>query len=151
MPSSSIKIFDDCPPSKMVKVVDESPSMQLKASTVTPEVPAYWTKCDKCYGTNEHYHLITVDPSSQEWFNVCIPMLNVHFTIRQLQRIQNRSLWQRLQSERQLMKRDHPKHFDLNERLLYHTSRAEPRAICEEGLDQRLSRTGNFGQGIYFR
>ena len=40
---------------------------------------------------------------------------------------------------------------DVNERFLYHTSRSEVSVICEEGLDQRLSGKGNFGNGIYFR
>lgn len=40
---------------------------------------------------------------------------------------------------------------DVNMQLLYHTSSAEPHLICDEGLDNRLSRNGSFGKGIYFR
>ena len=49
------------------------------------------------------------------------------------------------------MQRTHVAGFDLNERLLYHTSRASTETICAEGLDQRLGGMGNFGRGIYFR
>ena len=49
------------------------------------------------------------------------------------------------------MKDERPAGHDLNELLLYHTTSASKEVICEEGLDQRLSRQGRFGRGIYFR
>ena len=49
------------------------------------------------------------------------------------------------------MRNDRPAGRDLNETLLYHTTSASKEVICEEGLDQRLSRQGRFGHGIYFR
>ena len=116
-----------------------------------PELPAYWTKCEKCGSYERRYHLIDVHPNCQEWYNVCVPLLNADFYVTRLQRIQNRMLWQRLQCERQLMRRVHLAGFDLNERLLYHTTRAGTEVICAEGLDQRLSHSGSFGRGIYFR
>lgn len=115
------------------------------------DLPVYWTKCSKHKRREEPYSLADVDSNSQEWSNVCAPIICANFLVTRLQRIQNPSLWERLQCERRLMARNHPKYFDLNERLLYHTSRADTRVICEEGLDQRLSRSGNFGRGIYFR
>lgn len=119
--------------------------------TNNPEVPSYWSSCNECGSYERRYHLIEVNPSSVEWLNVCVPLLNVCFPVTRLMRIQNRTLWHRLQCERELMYRTHTPGFDLNERLLYHTSRADTGAICAEGLDQRLSSSGSFGRGIYFR
>ena len=68
-----------------------------------------------------------------------------------MQRIQNQKLWNRLQLEKNYMKQNRPAGRDLNEMLLYHTTSASKEVICEEGLDQRLSRKGRFGFGIYFR
>ena len=115
-------------------------------------MPVYWTKCQKCRrSTERRYHLVDVSPNTHEWLNVCSLFLNVDFTVHRLARIQNQSLWRRMQCERQLICRSRPAGFDLNERLLYHTSRAKTEVICAEGLDQRLGAVGSFGRGIYFR
>lgn len=115
------------------------------------EMPLYWTECDKCGSYERRYHLIEVQPNCHEWLNVCTPLLKVNFLVLRLLRIQNKTLWHRLQCERQLMYRTHFESFDLNERLLYHTSRSSTEVICAEGLDQRLGGVGAFGRGIYFR
>lgn len=136
---------------------DDAVNDDSVSSTTAPprplesDVPVYWTKCDKCGNRKRRYHLIEVHPNCHEWLNVCIPLLNENFLVTTLQRIQNSVLWQRLQCERQLMYRSHSTTFDLNERLLYHTSRAGKSIICAEGLDPRLGNSGNFGRGIYFR
>lgn len=132
-------------------VNDSKSSKSTPPQPVGSDIPVYWTKCDKCGSRERRYHLIEVHPNCHEWLNVCIPLLNENFLVTQLQRIQNCVLWQRLQCEQQLMCRSHSKSFDLNERLLYHTSRAKKEIICAEGLDQRLSNSGSFGRGIYFR
>jgi len=41
--------------------------------------------------------------------------------------------------------------FSLNVQYLYHGTTAPFEQICDEGLDERLSRSGRFGRGIYFR
>ena len=115
-------------------------------------LPSTWTTCPTCPpDAVRKYHLIDVTLGSEEWSHVASPLDSAGFTVKRIQRIQNASLWQRLQYEKQLMVQSRPAEFDLNEKLLYHTSRAEKMVICEEGLDQRLSRSGNFGTGIYFR
>ena len=115
-------------------------------------LPSTWTTCPTCPpDAVRKYHLIDVVLGSEEWSHVASPLDSAGFTVKRIQRIQNASLWQRLQYEKQLMVQSRPAEFDLNEKLLYHTSRAEKMVICEEGLDQRLSRSGNFGTGIYFR
>ena len=122
------------------------------AAESLPRLPSTWTICPKCHpDAVRKYHLIDVLPETEEWSRVASPLTSAGFVVKRVQRIQNSSLWQRLQYEKQLLVQDRPMGFDLNEKILYHTSRAEKAVICEEGLDQRLSRNGNFGTGIYFR
>ena len=111
--------------------------------------PTCWTQCPNCPSeATRKYHLIDVERGSPEWNVVSQPLFNSGFSVEQVQRIQNETLWQRLCFEKQLMLRDRP---SCNEKFLYHTSRAKVAVICEEGLDPRLSRNGLFGSGIYFR
>lgn len=114
--------------------------------------PPTWTPCPNCPpGLQRRYHLIAVTMFSDEWKRVSWPLSEAGYIVTSMERIQNETLWHRLQSECQLMLRGRHEGYDLNERLLYHTSRADKSVICEEGLDQRLSRCGHFGNGIYFR
>ena len=118
-------------------------------STTLDRLPKCWTACPTCKPTDSRrYHLIEVSRSSSEWKFVSDPLTQANFIVGKVQRIQNESLWERLSSEKSLMLRQRD---DVNMQLLYHTSRAQPAVICEEGLDNRLSRDGNFGKGIYFR
>ena len=111
--------------------------------------PKCWTSCPNCPRDAERkFHLIDVMFNSAEWAFVSSQLLGSGFTVTCIKRIQNESLWQRLCYEKQLMLRERK---DVNEQLLYHTSRSDVAVICEEGLDLRLSVNGNFGCGIYFR
>lgn len=111
--------------------------------------PTCWTNCPNCpLNMKRKYHLIDVAYDCAEWGVVSAPLTRDGFTVSRIQRVQNESLWQRLCYEKQLMLRDRQ---DVNEQLLYHTSRSAISIICEEGLDVRLSRNGCFGSGIYFR
>ncbi|XP_064390248.1 uncharacterized protein LOC135338142 isoform X2 [Halichondria panicea] len=121
---------------------------RLPPTTPLDRLPKCWTACPTCKPTDSRrYHLIEVAQSSSEWKFVSDPLTQANFTVGRVQRIQNESLWERLSSEKSLMLRQRD---DVNMQLLYHTSRAQPSVICEEGLDNRLSRDGNFGKGIYF-
>lgn len=110
--------------------------------------PHCWTTCPNCPPDAERkFHLIDVVMNSAEWTFVSSP-LDSGFTVTRIRRIQNESLWQRLCYEKQLMLRERN---NVNEQLLYHTSRSPVEVISEEGLDLRLSMNGNYGSGIYFR
>lgn len=114
--------------------------------------PAWWTTCPNCSpDSNRKYHLIEITPSENEWISITLPLQNAGFTAKRLQRIQNIKLYQRLQFEKESMKMERSEDYQLNERLLYHTSSAGVDVISGEGLDQRLSRKGRFGSGVYFR
>ena len=127
------------------------PTAPQQASQIFP-LPPTWIQCPNCPPElPRRYHLIPIQPDSEEWEKISVPLNRVDFVVAWAKRIQNEALWQRLQLERQLMLRGRPKWYNVNGRLLYHTSQADRNVICDEGLDQRLSRSGNFGGGIYFR
>ena len=112
-------------------------------------IPKCWTVCPNCPpDAQRKFHLIDVTANSAEWTFVSSQLQKSGFTVNRIRRIQNESLWQRLCYEKQLMFREKK---DVNEQLLYHTSRSSVEIISEEGLDLRLSTNGNFGSGIYFR
>ncbi len=125
-----------------------APSQSL-AGAHHERVPTCWTNCPNCPPDMQRmYHLIDVAYNSAEWSVVSSPLTQLGFVVNRVQRIQNETLWQRLCYEKKLMLRDR---HDVNEQLLYHTSKATIPVICEEGLDHRLSMNGHFGRGIYFR
>lgn len=135
------------PSESIASVIQRSSGPQ---STNVP--PPGWTTCPKCDPeATRKYHLIDIFPGSDEWAQVTYPFISAGYMVTKMQRIQNLQLWNRLQAEKQLMRQDRPEGFEINEQLLYHTSSASKEVICEEGLDQRLSRKGRFGRGIYFR
>lgn len=134
--------------------VSETPAIpnQPKTTSIGGQLhrtPTCWGNCPNCPPNKKRkYHLIDVAYNCPEWSVVSKPLTQAGFTVNRVLRVQNESLWQRLCYEKQLMLRDRQ---DVNEQLLYHTSRSAISIICEEGLDLRLSRNGMFGSGIYFR
>lgn len=127
----------------------DQPKLSSNSGAQIHRTPTCWTNCPNCPPNKKRkYHLIDVAYNSPEWGVVSIPLTQAGFDVNRVQRIQNESLWERLCFEKQLMLRDRQ---DVNEQLLYHTSRSSIPVICDEGLDLRLSRNGMFGSGIYFR
>ena len=125
------------------------PPLPVTTFESTHRTPKCWATCPNCSpNADRRYHLIDVRADSAEWELVTRSFTTVGFTVTDIKRIQNETLWQRLCYEKQLMLREKK---DINEKLLYHTSSGSVAVICEEGLDQRLSRNGSFGSGIYFR
>ena len=117
--------------------------------------PNWWTVCPNCPpNSSQRFHLIEIAQGEGEWLEVTRPLEGAGFVPQRMQRVQNMKLYQRLQFEKQTMKMDRETEgeaCDVNETLLYHTSAASVPVICGEGLDQRLSRKGRFGNGVYFR
>ncbi|KAK3109173.1 hypothetical protein FSP39_024638 [Pinctada imbricata] len=94
--------------------------------------------------------LVELHPGQSEYDQIEEELQGAGVDIVQVTRLQNVHLLDRFKSEMDdLIKRRH-KGFDLNVRYLYHGTTVNKRNICEEGLDQRLSRMGFFGKGIYF-
>ncbi len=137
-------------PSEVIPTPLKVTESQQQMNPLHRKHPTCWTECPNCPADAvRKYHLIDVMRGSAEWDVVALPVMQAGFHVTRVMRIQNDSLWQRLCFEKQLMLRERA---DVNEKFLYHSSRSQVSVICEEGLDQRLSRSmGNFGSGIYFR
>ena len=130
---------------------NETQTFDQTQSTHAPP-PPWWTVCPNCApNAVRKYHLIDIFPASEKWTQVTAPFTRAGYVVTKMQQIQNQTLWNRFHFERQSMRDERPAGRDLNEMLLYHTTSASKEVICEEGLDQRLSRQGRFGRGIYFR
>ena len=124
------------------------------AQQLLAKPPSWWTRCPNCPpDSNRKYHLIEINSGENEWLSVTSQLSDAGFTPQRLRRVQNMKLYQRLQFEKENMKPENETSGDyhVNETLLYHTSSADVSTICGEGLDQRLSRKGRFGSGVYFR
>jgi hypothetical protein len=81
---------------------------------------------------------------------IIFPLNGCNFNVIKLERIECPNLWRRYMSEVKLLAQSRGDGFDMNEKILYHCSRAPKDKICSEGLDTRLSNNGLFGRGIYF-
>jgi hypothetical protein len=150
--SSNTPISSDTvhPPNEVVPTPLKPTESRQKLNPLHRKHPTCWTECPNCPpDAIRKYHLISVTRGAPEWDVIAQPVIEAGFVVMLLRRIQNDTLWQRLCFEKQLMLRERS---DVNEKFLYHTTRSQVSVICEEGLDQRLSRSvGNFGTGIYFR
>ena len=139
--------------SEQLNATAQPPSTSARPSEqLLVELPKWWTPCPNCPSdANRKYHLIDIPQGVNEWLSVTDPLTNAEFTVLRLQRVQNVQLYQRLQFEKRSMDLGKEEGYSVNEKLLFHTSSAAVSVICSEGLDQRLSRKGRFGSGVYFR
>ena len=136
--------FEATPLSSTTTTTTETSSQGLLAPP-----PNWWTLCPNCPpDSNRRFHLIEIGRGENEWLSITSPLEDAGFVPQRLLRVQSMKLYRRLQFEKQTMSEEGTPH---NEMLLYHTSSASVEAICGEGLDQRLSRKGRFGNGVYFR
>ncbi|KAH3699455.1 hypothetical protein DPMN_074411 [Dreissena polymorpha] len=70
--------------------------------------------------------------------------------VTKIKRLQNKRLLERFKAEIEDVRRHISEDDDVTVKYLYHGTSADKAKLCEEGLDQRLSRMGYFGKGIYF-
>ncbi|XP_035688339.1 uncharacterized protein LOC118424026 isoform X1 [Branchiostoma floridae] len=114
------------------------------------KLPCNWTLgLDR----DQPYHHIRLLTTSEEYRLIAEEFSRVNITVESIDRVQNRHLWDRFQDENRRLKDIHSRSnsFNVNEQYLFHgTQSSAINEICEDGLDQRLSRIGNFGRGIYF-
>ncbi|XP_069132372.1 uncharacterized protein [Argopecten irradians] len=120
----------------------------------TDGIPVNWTddgeSTNHSSGHSMDVRLVNLLPGQMEYDKIEDEFKETGIKITKIERIQNMYLLDRFKSEMEdTARRRHPG-FDLNIRYLYHGTKADKTRICEEGLDQRLSRMGYFGKGIYF-
>ena len=136
----------------LVSDAETSPSLTAAESLTDKEfeLPKYWQPMPESCPKN--YELFMVLPGTEEYNKVTQQFLHQPLSVYSVKRIQNLEFLKRYTLEKKLILSVRGKDFNLNEQRLFHTSAANPDDICEQGLDNRLSRHGgSFGAGIYFR
>lgn len=114
-------------------------------------IPVNWSLRDfNNEASNSLFSIVELFPGDTEYDQIDQELTEAGIEITKLERLENTDLLHRYQSEIQHIKQRRPKEFKLNSRYLYHGTKVDKLRICEEGLDQRLSRMGFFGKGIYF-
>ena len=114
------------------------------------DLPIFWQPMPE--NCPKNYELFMVLPGTEEYNMVTQQFLYQPLSVYSVKRIQNIEFLKRYAFEKKLIRSIRGKDFNLNEQRLFHTSAANPDDICEQGLDNRLSRFGgSFGAGIYFR
>ncbi|KAL4222467.1 hypothetical protein ACF0H5_018507 [Mactra antiquata] len=96
------------------------------------------------------YHLVALKKGEPEFDIIAEEFEKVNIKIKVIERLQNRRLLKRFIDELGDVTNHRCEAYSPNVRYLYHGTNVEKGRICEEGLDQRLSRMGYFGKGIYF-
>ncbi|XP_033639745.1 uncharacterized protein LOC117300139 [Asterias rubens] len=91
--------------------------------------------------------LMPLTKQSWEFQAILSEFKDAELTVKTIERIENRKLWEKFELEEKWMKKNTEV---MNEVYLFHGTTAPQEQICREGLDQRLSRIGYFGRGIYF-
>ena len=130
---SDVAMFED----QIVPEINYSSCLHL-------DVPVQWQLQSQCV------ELFDVLPQSQEW-NQCEQMVlkSLRVTITQIQRIQNKWLWEAYSFNRTRMLRRNGTIVEMD--LFHGTGSNDPaKIVCgEDGLDVRLSRVGRWGRAIY--
>ena len=119
--------------------------------SATLNLPSWWSDSGSKSTSSASFSVTDLDITSREAKLIMAPLINDGFKVTVIQRIQSPSLWRRYMGEVRLFLEERGEEGFLNEKLLYHCSRAKKEIICAEGLDLRLSNEGHFGKGIYFR
>lgn len=109
-------------------------------------IPVNWTSNCK----QSIYDIVTLNRGEKEYDYICDEMKSVGIQITKIERLENIHLLDRFKSETEHIKKHRQLGFNMNIKYLYHGTKVDKSRICEEGLDQRLSRMGFFGKGIYF-
>lgn len=109
-------------------------------------IPVNWTSnCEQSI-----YDIVTLTPGEKEYDYICDEMKSAGIQLTKIQRLENIHLLDRFKSETEHIKKRRQLGFNMNIKYLYHGTKVDKSRVCEEGLDQRLSRMGFFGKGIYF-
>ncbi|XP_042323210.1 protein mono-ADP-ribosyltransferase PARP12-like [Sceloporus undulatus] len=121
---------------------------QLKGSTI---IPAHW---DQSALPELGYSLITLLPSSSEYKKIQVNFQRTmpKATVIQIKRIQNRSLWEVYQWQKEQMKKANEGK-TVDERQLFHgTNKSHVDAICQQNFDWRICGVHGtaYGKGSYF-
>ncbi|KAL3832038.1 hypothetical protein ACJMK2_023718 [Sinanodonta woodiana] len=95
------------------------------------------------------YVLVQLQSGEPEYENISREFIKDNIKVTKIERLENTCLSDRFNSELEEMT-NHSPDVNLKKCYLYHCTSIEKSGICEEGLGQTMSRTGEFGNGFYF-
>ncbi|XP_052810579.1 uncharacterized protein LOC128238565 isoform X1 [Mya arenaria] len=124
----------------------------MRTSEIVPEIGANGLPENWCMDMHkkEHYKLFPLRKGDKEYDVVDQDFADVGIEVTGIERLQNTRLLKKFKDEIEDLKIHSTDDYDVNVQYLYHGTGVEKVRLCEEGLDQRLSRMGYFGKGIYF-
>lgn len=132
----------------------ESSSASSRPILIATRAPAASTTSAAAYSPGMMFGAqhMDVDASDPEYTKIKQDLDSAGLTMCRLVKLSNPVLEEKFDGESaHLMKiKQHMEGFALNIQSLYHGTTAPFDQICDEGLDERLSRPGRFGRGIYF-
>lgn len=132
---------------KSAKLLDSRSSKIKIPSFDKNGIPVVWTKCDK---NSKAHRLVKIEPGLDIYDQIEQEFQKVNIGIKKIERLESVRQLRRFKSEMEDIQSHRKSGFDLNIQYLYHGTNVDLERLCEEGLDQRLSRMGYFGKGIYF-
>ncbi|XP_056604700.1 protein mono-ADP-ribosyltransferase PARP12-like [Triplophysa dalaica] len=111
-------------------------------------VPGFW---DQSAIPDCGFQRVRLHPSDRDYGRVqdlfCQTMSS--FTIRQIERVQNRELWGIFNTKKEDIKKTNQERF--GERLLFHDAKSSLLdVVCSQNFDIEMSETSAYGKGIYF-
>ncbi|XP_038044945.1 uncharacterized protein LOC119719550 [Patiria miniata] len=109
------------------------------------QLPSSWSDCTLSGAVP--FCLVMLNKQSWEFQSILAEFTAADLTVKKIERVENKDLWEKFEFERNRMQKNTT---EVNEVYLFHGTTADKEQICHEGLDQRLSRIGYFGRGIYF-
>ncbi|XP_028602880.2 protein mono-ADP-ribosyltransferase PARP12-like isoform X1 [Podarcis muralis] len=130
---------------------DNEMGSRFESSLPTPLFPSNW---DRSALPNVGYKLVEISDSAEEYNEIkeLFQKTMEGYVIHRLQRIQNPSLWQVFQWQKEQMKKMNGGD-KVGERLLFHgTSKRHLHDICGQNFDWRICGTHGtlYGKGSYF-
>lgn len=137
----------------VTRLPKQSESGQDRSQNTSLSHPVYPPQWDQTALPEIGFKLIQLSYDSQEYRKIktLFEKTMKNYCIDRLQRIQNPTLWDLFQWQKEKMKKIH--HQEVNERLLFHgTNPSHVSAICEQNFDWRLCGTHGtlYGKGSYF-
>ncbi|XP_023671056.2 protein mono-ADP-ribosyltransferase PARP12-like [Paramormyrops kingsleyae] len=113
-------------------------------------LPAHW---DKSQVTDTGYKKVTLLPSSSEYKEILALFRTtmLGFSVRHIERIQNKALWEVFQWQKELMRKNNGGR-DCEKLLFHGTDSKHVDAICQQNFDWRICGTHGtaYGKGSYF-
>ncbi|XP_072029818.1 uncharacterized protein [Amphiura filiformis] len=110
-------------------------------------IPCNWDSDNHNSRNIQPFTLVKLSEKCWEYASIEGEFSKAGAKIMRIDRIENKELWEKFHAESKRMLRSRTA---VNEVYLFHGSKGKKEDICHEGLDQRLSRIGHFGRGIYF-